>query len=230
MLGLTGTRYVEMLEQQQAQLVNALQELYKRITNNEGWEGDILDNSLNGHPLTHDILERLGALRIDGHPSPGRFEENTDVLQQKLLADGAVHIKRQLSPDSDSDDEDVPPRKIHSPAKKSFTDSFLPRTNQLPLTPPVHTPSTFITDSPTTYTPTDSILTDSTRMQIPQQIWSQSTITYEPSLDFYAPQIYDQSGQLQHQSNPCLPIPAWIDDDIGNLAYCSLDPKYSTRV
>ncbi|KAI4089891.1 MAG: hypothetical protein LQ344_005081 [Seirophora lacunosa] len=78
--------YVEMLEQQQAQLVNALQEMYKRLTNNEGWKGDLLEPSPNGNPLTHDILVRLDALEIDGHLSPARFEEDTDVLQRRFNA------------------------------------------------------------------------------------------------------------------------------------------------
>lgn len=218
-----------MLEQQQVQLVNALQELYRRITNNEGWKGDLLDNSPNGHPLTHDILERLDALRIDGHLSPDRFEENTETLQQKLIADGTIHVKRQLSPDSDSDEDDVPPRKHGSPPKRSVTDSILPTTSQFPPTPPVQTPSTLISDSPTTYSSTESILPDSMQLHVQPHLWSQPPVTYEATLDFFPSSMYDTHGSLQQQPNPCLPMPAWVDDDIGNLAYNNLDMKFSTR-
>ncbi|KIW75101.1 hypothetical protein Z517_11872 [Fonsecaea pedrosoi CBS 271.37] len=88
--------YVEMLESQQAQLVAGLQELYKRMQNGQGWTGAPLKESANGVPLTHDILERLGALKQDGHSSDV-FEEDLTVLQQKLIADGAGFMQRQPS-------------------------------------------------------------------------------------------------------------------------------------
>lgn len=221
-----------MLEQQQTQLVNALQELYRRLVNCEGWKGDLLDTAPNGHPLTHDILERLDALRIDGHLSPDRFEENTEMLQQKLLGVGAVHIKRQLSPDSDSCEDCSPPHQRASSPKRIMTDTFLSSTSQCPPTPPIQTPSTFISDSPTTYSSADSILSESMQLHMQQQLWTQPPVTYGPAMDFYPSALYDSSGQLQDQSNPCLPIPAWIDDDIGNLPYNNnnIDMKYRGRV
>ena len=67
-----------MLEQQQAQIVAGMRELYRRLRTGEGWPGawleefQISDNtgSINvsksntSHPLTHDILERLNLLHI----------------------------------------------------------------------------------------------------------------------------------------------------------------------
>ncbi|KAL8831651.1 MAG: hypothetical protein Q9170_005205 [Blastenia crenularia] len=217
-----------MLEQQQAQLVNALQELYRRITNKEGWKGDLLDTSASGHPLTHDILERLDALRIDGHVSPDRFEENTEILQQKLLADGAVHIKRQLSPDSDSDEEDAPPKQQIPSPKRSLTGSYIRTSSQLPPTPPLHTPTTFFSDSPTTYGSTDSALPESMQLQIQQQYWNEPAMTYQEGLDFF-PTVYDTPIHLHHQSNPCLPT-LWAEDDIVHTSYSNNDIKYRARV
>lgn len=66
-----------MLEQQQAWLVHGLRELYRRITTGEAWPGDLLEPESNGHPLTHDLLARLGALN---HSMGDRFEENPDYL------------------------------------------------------------------------------------------------------------------------------------------------------
>ncbi|KAJ5995353.1 hypothetical protein N7481_002330 [Penicillium waksmanii] len=54
--------YAEMLEQQQAWLVNGLQELYHRAVHGQGWPGEPLDLEPNGFPLTHDMLVSLGAL------------------------------------------------------------------------------------------------------------------------------------------------------------------------
>ncbi|KAJ5117298.1 hypothetical protein N7526_011407 [Penicillium atrosanguineum] len=54
--------YVEMLEQQQSWLVHGLQVLYHRAIEDESWSEDLLKAETNGHPLTHDILTRLGVL------------------------------------------------------------------------------------------------------------------------------------------------------------------------
>ncbi|KAI9677712.1 MAG: hypothetical protein M1829_002484 [Trizodia sp. TS-e1964] len=55
--------YVEMLEAQQVQLIEGLRSLYDRVVNQNGWIGEPLEEAASGHPLTHDILERLGILR-----------------------------------------------------------------------------------------------------------------------------------------------------------------------
>ncbi|KAI4185774.1 MAG: hypothetical protein L6R41_003916 [Letrouitia leprolyta] len=224
-----------MLEQQQTQLVNALQELYRRLINGEGWKGDPLDTAPNGHPLTHDILERLDALRIDGHLSSDRFEESTEVLQQKLLADGAVHIKRQLSPDSDScEDCSLSRQRVPSP-KRILTDTCLPSNSQFPPTPPIQTPSTFFSDSPTTYSSSESLLPESMQMHMQQQpqqqqLWAPPPVTFSAAMDFFGSgsPLYGNSGQLQ---DPCLPMPSWIEDDNGNLSYNNnLDRRYRGSV
>ncbi|KAJ5630620.1 uncharacterized protein N7484_010720 [Penicillium longicatenatum] len=73
--------YAEKLEQQQAWLVNGLQELYRRINEGEGWPGEHLKLKPNGQPLIHDILKRLGALDL---VIGQRFEENTKLIQRRL--------------------------------------------------------------------------------------------------------------------------------------------------
>lgn len=220
-----------MLEQQQTQLVNGLQELYKRVTKNEGWQGDLLDITPNGHPLTHDILERLDALRIEGHPSPDRFEEDTELLQKKLLEDDAVHIKRQPSPDSDSDEDETSPNRQVLSARRSMTDSLLPMTGHLPPTPPMQTPPAFITTSPTIYGATDSIL-DTSQLQMPHQLWSYPSVTYETALDCLdtsPPSLYDSNRHPQQHPNPCLPMPSWGEDEFGNLAFSNFDMRLKPR-
>src|SRR4051812_12755070 len=94
--------YVEMLEQQQAQLVTGLQELYRRTLDREGWPGCPLKETPNGHPLTHDILERLGALKQEGQSMEEPFEDDIGLLQQRLIANGAGLMQRQDSSDGGS--------------------------------------------------------------------------------------------------------------------------------
>ncbi|GES65555.1 Zn(II)2Cys6 transcription factor [Aspergillus terreus] len=128
--------YVEMLEQQQAWLVYGLQELYRRTSDGEGWPGEPLKCEANGHPLTHDLLTRLGAL---DQAKGERFEENPDAMQQELWRQNAGHMQRQDSSDASSDS-------AHSPVVPSvaaaarFADPFAQP--QLPPTPPNISPST----------------------------------------------------------------------------------------
>lgn len=127
-----------MLESQQAQLVSGLQELYKRVQNGQGWTGNPLKENTHGQPLTHDILERLGALKQEGHSTDDSFEEDLSLLQQKLIADGAGFMQRAPSHDSHSDTS--APSPIYEPVaqRPHFSNSFT--LNQFPPTPPNQSP------------------------------------------------------------------------------------------
>ncbi|EXJ89979.1 hypothetical protein A1O3_03046 [Capronia epimyces CBS 606.96] len=129
--------YVEMLESQQAQLVAGLQELYKRTQNGQGWPGSALKETSHGIPLTHDILERLGVLKQDGHATEGVFEEDLTALQQRLFADGAGVMQRQPSHESHSDSAPSP---IYEPIaqRPTLTNPF--SVSRFPPTPPNQSP------------------------------------------------------------------------------------------
>lgn len=128
--------YVEMLENQQAQLVSGLQELYKRMQNGQGWTGSPLKES-SGVPLTHDILERLGALKQDGHNTSDLFEDDLNALQQSLIAGGATMMQRESSHDGSSESASSP---SYEPAPQTthFTNPFAH--TQYPPTPPNRSP------------------------------------------------------------------------------------------
>ncbi|KAJ6103180.1 C6 transcription factor [Penicillium sp. IBT 16267x] len=96
--------YAEKLEQQQVWLVHALQELYHCITEGEGWPGEHLEPKPNGHPLIHDLLARLGAL--DDFIGQ-RFEENTEVMRQRLW-------QQDVEKSCDDSFEDVQSPIVHS--------------------------------------------------------------------------------------------------------------------
>ncbi|CAP78992.1 hypothetical protein N7489_004637 [Penicillium chrysogenum] len=117
--------YVEMIQQQQIWLVHGLRELYRRTTEGEGWPGECLKTEPNGHPLTHDILTRLGALdRTKGE----RFEDSPDTIQQELCRKS---IWRQEYSDGAESSQ--------SPVARSgfFSDAFS-QTQTLPPTPPAY--------------------------------------------------------------------------------------------
>ena len=87
-----------MLEQQQGQLVTALQEMYHRLSAAHAWSGPTLSEA-TGHPLTHDILASLNLLesKQDGSGELEAFEEDCQKLQTKLLANGAGYVHRRGS-------------------------------------------------------------------------------------------------------------------------------------
>ncbi len=100
-----------MLEQQQTQLVAGLRELYRRLQQHEPWPGPALLAESGGHPLTHDILHRLGLVHTPLDDSVesvhGPFEDDFLTMQRQLVDRGAPLQKRSASSTSpESDDED----------------------------------------------------------------------------------------------------------------------------
>ena len=195
-----------MLENQQAQLVTGLQELYKRIQNGQGWVGSPLKETSHGAPLTHDILERLGALKQDGHATGEIFEEDLTLMQRRLIANGAGFMPRDTS--SDSDSETAPsPMFEQIPQKPVFTDSF--SLHSFPPTPPNQSPfprnARTVPSKVQTYS---QPRIDQTGMnpQLHRQSWGPSSGRFDDSMDldfvsFDPSANYDVSmplfGQLQ---------------------------------
>lgn len=113
--------------------------MYRRMLDGQGWPGEPLQDT-NGHPLTHDILNRLGALKnADGSASPDSFEDDFDSLQRRLLSDAAQWHQHD-SPESDSEHN-----AHHSPPKAApvrFHDPFAKNAAPLsaPATPPDQSP------------------------------------------------------------------------------------------
>ena len=88
--------YAEMLEQQQAQLVSALTEMYYQLRKASAWEGPSLDES-EGRPSTHDILSALDLLEVDSEFNEVQvFEEERDRREFKLTLDNASLARRRL--------------------------------------------------------------------------------------------------------------------------------------
>ncbi len=207
-----------MLEQQQLQLVNGLQELYERLINNQGWKGAPLDNSNNGHPLTHDILERLGALKLEGQINYEVFEDNVDAMRKRLLADGALPMQRPSSAESE-----------YNQSQTSFADPSSPKLlfneplqtfNPFPPTPPSQSPQVQLSLN-TRHMPGSIKMEtsmDSDILQFQRNSWAQPPLIYDEPMDFLsfnAASAYENMRSLQQGANPCLPMSNWIEDDLG---------------
>lgn len=207
-------RYVEMLEQQQQQLVNGLQELYDIVISHRGWTGSLLKDSTNGRPLTHDILERLGALKLESNVEGDRFEEDLDVLRQKIALDEA-NSPRNGSTDSDFQSQTAFPE-CSSP--KHGPNDLFPMFTSFPPTPPIQNPTeqacmNYIS-SPNRANPAMSV--DPSALHSPRQSWAPPhSATYDESLDFLRfemPSDFAGLHSMQEPTNHVVPLSPWMDD------------------
>ena len=181
-----------MLEQQQTWLVHGLQEMYRRACEGEGWPGEPLRCEPNGHPLTHDLLTRLGAL---DHTKDERFEENPEIMQQELWKRNAM--QRQDSSDASSESAQSPvvssrfpsdifaaagaPPHHHHPQQRQ--QQHQQPQQQLPPTPPSFSPSSSRTQ------PTPLIKSEHPSLQSPQQPQQQPQPPMTPNNPAYAAQM-----------------------------------------
>jgi hypothetical protein len=133
-----------MLEQQQTQLVSGLRELYRRLQTGESWPGKPLKNVSGGHPLTHDILDRLDLLHStnDTPIKHEGFEDDLSILQQRCVESTGSPImkrKKSISEESEPGLTSDSSHGISSPARTmSFAESFAEK--QSPTTPPQDIP------------------------------------------------------------------------------------------
>jgi hypothetical protein len=223
---LITSRYVEMLENQQSQLVAGLQELYKRVQSGQGWAGSPLKETSHGGPLTHDILERLGALKQENHSDGDRFEEDLSVMQQRLLSNGAGYMQRSNSTDSDSETEQSPIFEQMPPRRPELINPFAP--NRFPPTPPTTSP--YMRSASTSSAPghlrfSPQSITPQSAMNpalLQRPTWSQPSqqqvLAFDDNMDFInrfemMPQMEGFSPQVfQQNMNACLPTRDWQEE------------------
>ena len=231
------TRYVEMLEQQQLQLVNGLQELYKRSVSGRTWTGPVLQDPGNGRPLTHDILETLGVLKQRTRSKLGSFEEDLDVMQRKLVTGGASFEHHRGSPDTEPDTSPIQVSPIQMsflesiPQKQMFTDPF--NSSQMP-TPPLESPQRRLShedaqihSGAASYTGPQRLTSMNPGMIQHRQSWVPCPAVYSDGMDF---QPFDTSLDFaniksEQQLRPVsiseassgLAFPDWSEDDFGKF-------------
>ena len=212
--------YVEMLEQQQNQLVNGLQELYALVISRASWKGAPLKESANGHPLTPDILDRLGVLKLDWNVGAEAFDENLSVLRQKLTTETNTGMPPHRRSPSSDDQSHVSFPEVASP-RHYFGDSFH-TLRQFPPTPPMQSPNE---EQRYPSSPVDcpnqldvrTGLDPSVLQSHPLPMGHQQSTMYDESLDFLnfdLPPNFDPSNPLHESISPDLSMSPWLHDDL----------------
>ena len=212
-----------MLENQQSQLVTGLQELYRRVQNGQGWVGSPLKETSHGGPLTHDILERLGALKQGNHNEGERFEEDLVAMQQRLISNGAGYMQRSSFSDSDSETDQSPVFEQMPPRRPEVMSSFA-GPNPFPPTPSA---SPYMRSASTSSGPSHLRFSQSATQQsamnpvlLQRSTWTQPTVGFDDNMDFInqfetMPQLENLSPQMFQQNlaspnmNDCLSMRDW---------------------
>ena len=209
-----------MLEQQQEKLVNALQELYERNVNRKPWMGPPLQKTAKGIPLTHDILDRLGLLKLDDQGNYETFEEDTDVLRQKMMIKEEEHASYPTPNTTQSEFSPVSPN-FESFVSRPFAGEKAPPATRFQPTPPMQSPEedTAMTFPDSSMSLGTSMSLDPTSLPSASQTWIQTASRYVPEMEYnYDVALsYNGMGVMQQKANPCLPMSAWNDDDINSM-------------
>jgi len=212
-----------MLEHQQSQLVAGLHELYRRLQAGENWTGAPLRETTQGMPLTHDILERLGALHQDSHENTDHFDDNLASMQSRLSASDAGFTHGESGPDSNSESAQSPVFESF-PQRKTplFTNPFT--INQFPPTPPTQSPRVSMVK---TRSPLQNQF-PCTSTSITNMPWQAEPYEYIDNLDYdmayEAPipdtlfQDFNTTTAMYHDPagtgiNPCLTMKDWQPQD-----------------
>ena len=206
-----------MLEQQQDKLVNALQELYDRNLKRKAWTGPPLNKTSKGIPLTHDILNALGMLKLDDQGNCERFEENPDVLRKKMIKQ-----EGDAYPTPTMGQGEYSPPKFESYASMPFTGEKGPPRPLYALTPPLQSPEddTFRDDTfsePSSMNLSTGMSLDPTSLHSTSQSWVPNAPRFAPEMDYsFGMPLCNGLGVqgLEQKASPCLPMPWTSDDDM----------------
>lgn len=101
------TRYVQMLERQQSQLIAGIQLMYRSMQKGEGWTGPPLDHDAYGQPLTHKVLEGLGILVSEKWDDIMALDKCLNP-EESPSAGGVVDLISELSSISFPDRQQLP--------------------------------------------------------------------------------------------------------------------------
>jgi hypothetical protein len=196
---------VEILEQQQAQLVTGLRELYHRLQAGEEWPGMPLEIKDGRHPLTHDILKRLDLLvsTDDALIEHKDFEEDLALLKRSCVRGDDSQQHPERSPGEDCKPGNTSPditNEILSPAQSTMCVELLSLSTS--------------SQRPTL---------DSPRIPAPQNLLSSEAQQYDmlPMSQTAAIDPMELSFQTQY----------WMDPQQSSLAQIEIDPfSYNTSI
>ena len=195
--------------------MKGLRTLYERVMDSDKWTGPPLKSASNGHPLTHDILERLGALVLENEIECNTFEDDFKVLQRRA----SLQEHAAMSPRPDTVGKQPPSKR---PCRTSIhvSESSIPK-HYLPPTPPDLSP---------TGAKSTSFSADFGAEPAFPGVTAQTHNTWPQCLDF-DPEIQKSLGQsfldgnidvLDSRLNPFSSMPGFNEDDMSGYSMSDL--------
>ena len=199
-----------MLEQQQEKLVSALQLLYDHNLKGTRWPGRPLHKTSKGIPLTHDILDRLGLLKLDEQGNHEVFEENPDVLRQQMI----IKEEELAYPTPNTIHSEFSPTgaEFERFVSRPFAGEKVLAKTRFQPTPPMCSPEddTSMTFPESSLNIGSSMNFDPSPLPSSSQTWLQPTSRLVPDMNY---NNYDPGLAYNGISDPCLPVssmsPSW---------------------
>ena len=209
-------------QQQQAQLVAGLQELYSRLQSGRALPGEMLPEARCGYPYVYEILEQLNLLP----PSSGGsgLEECYNRMQPGLLERSTPYNSRRGSIDPSLTPESTTPGPISNgdtPISRSMSYDHACTQNHSVRILPINSPLQQSDAAPPVKHEADIVL--STMMYTEPTIMDES-----PSLNgkpIYAPNTYDHFDAMT--LDPCMVSPIGLVTRWNDLNYLDFSSLYN---
>lgn len=216
-----------MLIQQQEKLVFSLQVLYKRGISGEGRIGNPLEATSHDYASVKHILKQIRPLLADKNAINESFEEDFNVMQQRLILEGADFMRQN---DNSKGGTDTVPSPIPDPIPPTlllstdlFTSNDFPSTS---LKQSLHLQTTHFSASVESQShpqpPLEPASLNPTLLE--RQIWDTQSVGVDENLNFVdmfstaksiniLPPQYSQSQCLMGIANLSLPVWSWREEE-----------------
>lgn len=159
--------------------------MYRMSQENQPWPGEALPLQRDGHPLTHDILQRLNVLKpsADCSISFDGFEESPEQVLEALKKQFADSRTNSVTPSTD--EEPTPPTHSKIGFQNPFSFQHVAPQRPQPTQQPRYNPQMFLSPQPVDQKPIPPPASEPMVLDQPMQLDFSS---FNPS----------QLSQLQH--------------------------------
>ena len=176
-----------MLENQQSQLIDALQEMYRCMQNGHGCIGPPVQKPSHGISFTNEILEHLRLIKQEDHSTCQSFQDDPNLQNSEHIACGIAMVEKEI-PEGRTY-RATPSAYELLPPKTEFSNSI--HTSNFPPTPDESPPPNCIKKAPQNEAhPHHQVATQL------QSAWSTPTPEFATGTDFISQYDLPKVGNL----------------------------------